>query len=395
MTKIILWIGKFAFIIAIAMWFADNPGYVDIQWFDWQIQTSMGILLLGILLCFWLLFILLNMVKYIWNSPQRYRLWMTKRSEKSAHFKLAQMQAMNILGLYQKSQKISQEITPSLHQQPLFQLMNTHNQHDFKHPDFVKAHYCQQAKQALDIGDYQQALDILLPIHQKTTLFNYPKPSLYLCHAALQCHDYGLAQQSFDILMRKFHDDPEITLFCQEQRMVLHHLATDHWITEKNTDKLYALIKKHGNDIGEDYFMMAMGYLLANKELKKALNSIEQRWCVASSQKLAAIFLNAIADQKNNSNPALARFQYIANFVKKHPDLAQDISSDYLLALSAGEADLPAIYLKYIEKLAQHDDESAQIGYNHLFRLYHHYHDATPALMETLPTTAQPMADYA
>ena len=62
-----------AMFVAAAAFFADRPGRVEIVWQDWQIDTSVGVLVLALLLTVLLLFGLALLVSAVARTPRRIR----------------------------------------------------------------------------------------------------------------------------------------------------------------------------------------------------------------------------------------------------------------------------------------------------------------------------------
>jgi HemY protein len=60
-----------AAVIAAAVFMADRPGRVDIIWQDWQIETSVGVLVAAAVFAALLVWLLISALRLIISSPQR------------------------------------------------------------------------------------------------------------------------------------------------------------------------------------------------------------------------------------------------------------------------------------------------------------------------------------
>src|SRR4051794_38785319 len=60
-------------LVAAGVFLADQPGRVEIVWQDWQIETSVGVLLAAALLAFFVLWALIAGLRALWHTPRTLR----------------------------------------------------------------------------------------------------------------------------------------------------------------------------------------------------------------------------------------------------------------------------------------------------------------------------------
>jgi HemY protein len=82
------------FLLLISVWsgiqISHDPGYVLITINHWRIETTVWVMLLGLLVIFILLHNLLIIYRYCTSLPNRYRQWQTKRRAQKAQVKTHQ-----------------------------------------------------------------------------------------------------------------------------------------------------------------------------------------------------------------------------------------------------------------------------------------------------------------
>jgi HemY protein len=79
-----------AVLIAAAVFLADHPGHVEIVWQEWQIETSVGVVVAGLLLAALLVFGLFGAVAAIWRLPRRIRRRRRERARRAGDAALTQ-----------------------------------------------------------------------------------------------------------------------------------------------------------------------------------------------------------------------------------------------------------------------------------------------------------------
>ena len=368
MIKIFIWSLKISFIIAIALWFGDNPGYVRISWLDWSIETSFAMMLLLIAIVVFNIYFLLKFLRHIWTAPKRYRQWRQQRNRQSALHKLANAYMFKQMGDDDKSNQILHDTAPALSHYTLWSLLK--NDHDAIGNDKYQKQFMAYA-QANDLsaqGDYQKALDILLKMHHQYSLYVYPKPTMLLCRLALLCQYDDEAHHAFDKLQQKFKKDPIVIRFCHDHHIMINHSKIRQASTQKNPDMILKLLISCGHEIDHAHMQMAIGVLISNNRHKQATELIEKLWQAYHSVELAALYLSSLSDKDD-----ILIFKHIEAFFKKNEAISSLSSSLYIRAIAAADAQMLRVFYQMVDNLQKCDEPQAQIAYNHLYRQYHHY----------------------
>jgi len=79
MLRILAYILLVALLVAGAVWLADRPGQVSIEWLGWRIEATAGLLLVAVALLVLLAVVVLRLWDAIWHAPRRL---MHKRAER-------------------------------------------------------------------------------------------------------------------------------------------------------------------------------------------------------------------------------------------------------------------------------------------------------------------------
>jgi HemY protein len=69
--RVIAYVVSMAVVVAAAVWLADRPGAVSIRWLDWQIDTSVPVLILALVVAGWILYAAWRLILWIFSTPAR------------------------------------------------------------------------------------------------------------------------------------------------------------------------------------------------------------------------------------------------------------------------------------------------------------------------------------
>ncbi|MEM7072654.1 MAG: heme biosynthesis HemY N-terminal domain-containing protein, partial [Pseudomonadota bacterium] len=84
MLTILWWFIKIVAIIAIVLWFADNPGSIAIEWLGWSIEGPIGLFVLVVAIISLALFVLQSFYWRLRQVPMRLREWRAAREHRRA-----------------------------------------------------------------------------------------------------------------------------------------------------------------------------------------------------------------------------------------------------------------------------------------------------------------------
>ena len=86
----------------IAMWFADNTGFIEISWLGWQIETSLSIFALIILITFFAVYVIFKFTHNIFLLPLKLKKSFINRNKKKAEMALEEGLLASVYGDSQK-----------------------------------------------------------------------------------------------------------------------------------------------------------------------------------------------------------------------------------------------------------------------------------------------------
>ncbi len=88
MTRALGWIALLAALIGAAVWLAEHPGQVALQWFGYRIETSLALVLLALVIVVWLLVGLFRFLFGLARAPRRLRHLRVERRRRSGYMAL-------------------------------------------------------------------------------------------------------------------------------------------------------------------------------------------------------------------------------------------------------------------------------------------------------------------
>lgn len=167
--------------IALTM-LADNPGYVLLAREPWQLETTLGIFLLALLVLFGLFYALLRLLDRLLEAPSRLADWQQRRHQSQAFEDLRHGVAAAVSGDWQRAEKLLLRRVDTC---PLGQLnylvaaWSAQQRHDIETRDRYLAHASRSAENDKDLttgiiqgllqqqaGQSEQALAGAMHLHQ-------------------------------------------------------------------------------------------------------------------------------------------------------------------------------------------------------------------------------------
>jgi HemY protein len=79
-----------AALVAAAVYFADHPGHVAVQWQHWQVETSVGVLAAAAALLALAVALLFRLLRALWHSPRAISRWRRERRRRAGYRALSQ-----------------------------------------------------------------------------------------------------------------------------------------------------------------------------------------------------------------------------------------------------------------------------------------------------------------
>ncbi len=71
MFRLIGYILTMAIVVAAAVWLADRPGAVTVQWLDWRVDTSVPILILALVIVVAIPYFVWRILRWFFSTPTR------------------------------------------------------------------------------------------------------------------------------------------------------------------------------------------------------------------------------------------------------------------------------------------------------------------------------------
>jgi HemY protein len=122
--RVILTLVAIAVLAAVAVFFADNPGQVEIVWRMWQIDTSVGVLIAAILVTAVAVALLLWLLSRIFGSPRALLRWRRERRRRNGYRALTQGMVAVAAGDPEEARRCARRADALLAEPPLTLLLS-------------------------------------------------------------------------------------------------------------------------------------------------------------------------------------------------------------------------------------------------------------------------------
>ncbi len=123
MRRVLLYLVQLAIIVAAAIWLAEQPGEVRIDWFGWRIETSAAVLLLIVLALAWVLAVLRGIWKWLRRAPGRFVEARRERRREEGYEALGRGLAAVAAGDAQEARRFARKASTLLDEPPLTRLL--------------------------------------------------------------------------------------------------------------------------------------------------------------------------------------------------------------------------------------------------------------------------------
>ncbi len=123
MRRVLLYIVELALIVAVAIWLAERPGEVRIDWLGWRIETSAAVLLLIVLALAWVLAVLRGIWKWMRRAPGRFVEARRERRREEGCEALGRGLAAVAAGDAQEARRFARKASTLLDEPPLTRLL--------------------------------------------------------------------------------------------------------------------------------------------------------------------------------------------------------------------------------------------------------------------------------
>ena len=123
MRRVLLYLVQLAIIVAAAIWLAEQPGEVRIDWLGWRIETSAAVLLLIVLALAWVLAVLRGVWKWLRRAPGRFVEARRERRREEGYEALGRGLAAVAAGDAQEARRFARKASTLLDEPPLTRLL--------------------------------------------------------------------------------------------------------------------------------------------------------------------------------------------------------------------------------------------------------------------------------
>jgi HemY protein len=110
-------------LVAIAVWLADHPGHVAINWQGWAVETNVGVLLISILVIVGVLFSLFRVIADLRAAPRAFARWRVERKRRQGYLALTRGLVAVAAGNAGTARKLAREADSLLADTPLTRLL--------------------------------------------------------------------------------------------------------------------------------------------------------------------------------------------------------------------------------------------------------------------------------
>jgi HemY protein len=124
MIRALWFMAKVAVVIAIVLWFADNPGNVSFEWLGYAVNTSIAMFVLGLLVVLGVVVVLYKLWRGIRNAPGSFRRYSRTRRRERGYKALTQGMVAVAAGDAATARKMAQKADGLLNEPPLTMLLS-------------------------------------------------------------------------------------------------------------------------------------------------------------------------------------------------------------------------------------------------------------------------------
>lgn len=302
MLRIIAFTLTLALLVAVAVWFAERPGSVTVNWLGWRIDTTVPILLLALAAAVLVLTALFRAVVGVVRLPRRLAGAREQKRQRKGYLALTDGLAAVAAGDAGKARHLAQRADNLLRDPPLTLLLGAQAAQLSGDADAARRHFSAMLErpetaflglrglltQALKEGDQQTALDYAGRAHEMNPDAAWLTATLFDLQA--RTGRWREANATLDRAAKR-------NVFSQEEirgkrAVVLHEIAAG--LLEEGQRRDAVKVERQAHEIAPTFVPSAvrLSRLLAEdgKE-KKAAQAIEESWRTEPHPELFAAYL--------------------------------------------------------------------------------------------------------
>jgi HemY protein len=124
MRRVLLYLVQLAIIVAAAIWLAEQPGEVRIDWLGWRLETSAAVLVLLVLALAWVLAVLRGLWRWMRRAPGQFVEARRERRREEGYEALGRGLAAVAAGDAQEARRLARKASTLLDEPPLTRLLS-------------------------------------------------------------------------------------------------------------------------------------------------------------------------------------------------------------------------------------------------------------------------------
>ncbi len=124
MRRVLLYLVQLAIIVAAAIWLAERPGEVRIDWLGWRLETSAAVLVLAVIALAWALAVLRGLWRWMRRAPGQFVEARRERRREEGYEALGRGLAAVAAGDAQEARRLARKASTLLDEPPLTRLLS-------------------------------------------------------------------------------------------------------------------------------------------------------------------------------------------------------------------------------------------------------------------------------
>lgn len=356
MTRGLLLLVKLTVLGALAYWLAEQPGQVILQWQDWRIDTTVGVLLLGLIILAFGIVSLIWLLGAVRHAPQHFTAARRANKREKGYQALTQGLVAVAAGDKQEAQRLSKKANVLLDDPPLTMLLSAQAA-QLAGDDKAATKYFRSMQddpnaaflgtrgllmQAIKSGDKEEALRLARKAHEIRPETPWVLRELLNLQTELGQWDDALKTVE-EASRHKAIASEDIKVRRAKLLMEKCRAAQDSF--DRGTALTLAMEASKSDPDNVSALTTSARLLAKEDKLRKAEKILEDAW----KRKPEAAIANTYRDIAGDLAPLkqVKRFEHLLSLAPEHPE------SHIALARAALKAELWGEARNHLSKLAQ------------------------------------------
>ncbi len=205
--RISLYFVVLALLVAAAVYLTDNPGRVGVDWQGYRVETTVGILILGLIALVWVAILIYRVLRGLWDAPGAFVHYRRAKRAQRGHLAVTRGMVALAAGDAEEARRQARKATGLLDDRPLTMLLSAQSAQLNGDEAAARRYFTQMLEdddaafmgvrgllnQALRAGDSDEALKLAQKADQLRP--NTPWVQATLCDLYVQREDWDKAAQ--------------------------------------------------------------------------------------------------------------------------------------------------------------------------------------------------------